>query len=153
MRNDNRGNRSDNNRNDNWSGKRNFNNRGFGGNRDFSDRQKYQAVCSACGKSCEVPFRPSGNKPVYCDDCFSKNKNRDTGPSRNFDNRQQKSSDNGQNKEQLNAINSKVDQILAILQPTPQIEEKEEKKIVKKAVKKPVKKAIKKSAEKKTKKK
>jgi CxxC-x17-CxxC domain-containing protein len=28
------------------------------------------AVCSACGKQTEVPFVPSGDKPVYCSECF-----------------------------------------------------------------------------------
>jgi CxxC-x17-CxxC domain-containing protein len=38
---------------------------GYGG-----PRQMYPAVCSACGKQTEVPFQPSGDKPVYCRDCF-----------------------------------------------------------------------------------
>ena len=33
-------------------------------------RPMYKAVCANCGKSCEVPFRPSGDRPVYCRDCF-----------------------------------------------------------------------------------
>jgi CxxC-x17-CxxC domain-containing protein len=32
--------------------------------------QKFDAVCSNCGKRCQVPFRPDGEKPVYCKDCF-----------------------------------------------------------------------------------
>ena len=32
--------------------------------------QKFDAVCSNCGKACQVPFRPDGVKPVYCKDCF-----------------------------------------------------------------------------------
>jgi CxxC-x17-CxxC domain-containing protein len=32
--------------------------------------QKFDAVCSNCGKKCQVPFRPDGTKPVYCKDCF-----------------------------------------------------------------------------------
>ena len=32
--------------------------------------QKFDAVCSNCGKKCQVPFRPDGEKPVYCKDCF-----------------------------------------------------------------------------------
>ena len=31
----------------------------------------YKAVCSECKKSCDVPFRPTGDKPVYCRDCFA----------------------------------------------------------------------------------
>jgi CxxC-x17-CxxC domain-containing protein len=43
---------------------------GFGGTR--SNREMFQATCSACGKVAEVPFQPRGDKPVYCRDCFSK---------------------------------------------------------------------------------
>ena len=32
--------------------------------------QKFDAICSNCGKKCQVPFRPDGEKPVYCKDCF-----------------------------------------------------------------------------------
>lgn len=35
---------------------------------------KHQAVCSECSKTCEVPFRPNGSKPVYCKDCFGSKK-------------------------------------------------------------------------------
>lgn len=33
-------------------------------------RKMYQAVCAACGRPAELPFEPSGNKPVYCRSCF-----------------------------------------------------------------------------------
>jgi CxxC-x17-CxxC domain-containing protein len=36
-----------------------------------SSRQMYSATCSSCGREAQVPFQPSGNKPVYCSDCFS----------------------------------------------------------------------------------
>ncbi len=32
----------------------------------------YPAICSACGKSTEVPFEPAKGRPVYCSDCLSK---------------------------------------------------------------------------------
>ena len=45
--------------------------RGYGGGGySGGPRQLYPAVCSACGKETEVPFQPSGNKPVYCQECF-----------------------------------------------------------------------------------
>lgn len=34
------------------------------------ERQMFPAVCSACGQETMVPFKPSGDKPVYCSDCF-----------------------------------------------------------------------------------
>ena len=33
-------------------------------------RQMFPAVCARCGKETEVPFRPSGDRPVYCGDCY-----------------------------------------------------------------------------------
>jgi len=41
----------------------------MGGARD-EQFQKFDAVCSNCGKACQVPFRPDGKKPVYCKNCF-----------------------------------------------------------------------------------
>ncbi len=41
---------------------------GYGG----GSREMHPAVCAQCGKDTEVPFRPSGDRPVYCSDCFSK---------------------------------------------------------------------------------
>jgi CxxC-x17-CxxC domain-containing protein len=34
----------------------------------------YKAICADCKKECEVPFRPSGDRPVYCQECFSRRK-------------------------------------------------------------------------------
>lgn len=42
----------------------------YGGGYSSGPRQMYPAVCSACGKQTEVPFKPSGDKPVYCRECF-----------------------------------------------------------------------------------
>lgn len=39
------------------------------------ERALFKAVCADCRKECEVPFRPTGDRPVYCKDCFSKRKN------------------------------------------------------------------------------
>lgn len=35
------------------------------------ERQMYPAVCASCGKDTMVPFQPTGDRPVYCSDCFS----------------------------------------------------------------------------------
>lgn len=37
--------------------------------RDFA---KTRVTCSSCGASCEVPFKPTSSKPVFCDECFGK---------------------------------------------------------------------------------
>ncbi len=38
------------------------------------ERTLYEAVCADCHKICEVPFRPSEARPVYCKECFAKRK-------------------------------------------------------------------------------
>ncbi len=40
----------------------------------YRERSLHKAVCADCKKECEVPFRPTGDRPVYCRDCFSKRK-------------------------------------------------------------------------------
>ena len=42
-----------------------------GGNNE--DREMFNATCASCQKSCQVPFRPSGDRPVFCRDCFGSN--------------------------------------------------------------------------------
>ena len=38
------------------------------------ERQLYEAICADCSKVCEVPFRPSENRAVYCKACWAKRK-------------------------------------------------------------------------------
>jgi len=40
------------------------------GSRGGGQREMFSATCSSCGKEAQVPFQPSGDKPVYCSDCF-----------------------------------------------------------------------------------
>ena len=30
-----------------------------------------KVTCSTCKVRCEVPFKPTSSKPIYCDDCFN----------------------------------------------------------------------------------
>lgn len=78
------------------SGRSNFGGQDFkrGGNRDNGRTQMFSATCSHCGRPCTVPFRPSGDKPVYCKECFmsrressSRNQGRREAPSRDFQKR------------------------------------------------------------------
>jgi len=41
-----------------------------GGGYGQSDRQMYAAICATCGKETTLPFQPSGDRPVYCRDCY-----------------------------------------------------------------------------------
>ncbi len=43
-----------------------------GGNR--GPREMFDAVCAACGATCQVPFQPKTDRPIYCSDCFSRNR-------------------------------------------------------------------------------
>ena len=42
------------------------------GGYERQERQMYSATCSECGNEARVPFQPRGDRPVYCSDCFSK---------------------------------------------------------------------------------
>jgi CxxC-x17-CxxC domain-containing protein len=33
-------------------------------------REMHEAVCAECGQVATVPFKPRGDKPVYCSACF-----------------------------------------------------------------------------------
>lgn len=39
-------------------------------NQDRGPAALFKATCAKCGVSCEVPFRPTGGRPIYCRDCF-----------------------------------------------------------------------------------
>jgi CxxC-x17-CxxC domain-containing protein len=47
-------------------------------NNTNDDRNKgrvmHKAICADCKKECSLPFKPSGDRPVYCQDCFSRRK-------------------------------------------------------------------------------
>ena len=45
-------------------------------------REFFKATCSDCGKECEVPFKPTEGRPVYCRDCFRKHQPADRDRSR-----------------------------------------------------------------------
>ena len=46
---------------------------GGGGRGNFGGpREMHKATCAECKTECEVPFKPNGEKPVYCRDCFNK---------------------------------------------------------------------------------
>ncbi len=43
-----------------------------GNTRRREDRPMFEAVCASCGATCQVPFEPRNDRPVYCSDCFRK---------------------------------------------------------------------------------
>jgi len=115
--------------NNKFSGGRDFKRQDFD-RRDSSDRSSmHRTTCSECGNSCEVPFVPSGAKPVYCSKCFEQHRG---GESKRFEGRnsaprynnysenrndKQNTASEGQYKKQFESLNWKVDKILKILSP------------------------------------
>lgn len=90
------------------SDSRRFDDRNSERSTNFEDRPMFEAVCDNCGNSCKVPFQPRGNKPIYCSNCFGEKKgagSRENGRSQ------------PQFKEQLEALNNKLDRILQLLDP------------------------------------
>ncbi len=104
---------------------------GFGGRGRSSfggDRQMFKATCDNCGKECEVPFKPTSGKPVYCSDCFEKMGGRDNRDERNDRPRPefQRASQNFDQRKDFEAINAKLDRILKLLEPEEKAEVKKE---------------------------
>lgn len=131
--------------------------RSFGGGRDGDRKEMHKTVCSDCGNSCEVPFRPTGEKPVFCSDCF-RNKGGDSRGSRDggnrdrgfggrdskprFDNKkshQGGGSETPNYKAQFEMLNTKLDTILKTLgvEVTKEVEKPTEAPKSKKFVKLP----------------
>lgn len=50
--------------------------RGGGGRGGYSSgpREMHDATCSGCGQACQVPFKPTEGRPVYCRECYAKNR-------------------------------------------------------------------------------
>jgi CxxC-x17-CxxC domain-containing protein len=44
---------------------------GGGGGGGGGPREMHPVVCAQCGQDTQVPFKPRGDRPVYCSDCFS----------------------------------------------------------------------------------
>jgi len=88
------------------------------------DSQKFPGICSSCGKACELPFRPNGRKPVYCSACFDTHREtpvnngsfqRREAPVRSFEPRTSEWGI-GDLKQQVGAMNTKIDSMLRILE-------------------------------------
>ena len=67
------------------------------GRRD--EKRMHKVTCDSCGEQCEVPFKPTDSKPVYCNNCF---KGRGKG----------KADHKCSCKDELEKINQKIDLIL-----------------------------------------
>ncbi len=140
-------------------------------------REMFSAVCSQCGKDCQVPFRPTGEKPVYCSDCYEKlgnnsnswsykddrpqrsnfggrndgnrrySSNRDFGGNRSFE--ANRSIGGAGDKGQMEMVAKKLDRIIELLEGQRPVAKMVEKTVEKKVEKKPAKEATKKTEKKK----
>jgi CxxC-x17-CxxC domain-containing protein len=117
-------------------GKKSFGKPSFGGGerggRGGDRVQLFDATCAKCGNACQVPFRPTGERPVFCRDCFNGGK-RQTAPdgresrSNNFERREiapiQSSFNRPQErdtriddlKRQIETMNTKLDTIVRMM--------------------------------------
>jgi CxxC-x17-CxxC domain-containing protein len=104
--------------------------RGDSYKRNYEDRDRkitlHDAVCDQCGKDCQVPFRPSGDKPIYCSDCFEqrggKEGRSDRQPQRRSFDRGDRPQTNQSNDRavselagKIGILNSKLDTIISLL--------------------------------------
>ncbi|MDO8517459.1 MAG: hypothetical protein Q7S33_05035 [Nanoarchaeota archaeon] len=118
---------------------------GFGGrdSRGFRDRdsgsferkrlEMHEVTCDRCKKQCEVPFKPTGDKPVFCRDCFGKEGDSGSNSRSNFDSRNKNTNVPvaGISQEQFKQINAKLDKIIEFLESIEfedELEEDEEDK-------------------------
>jgi len=91
---------------------------------DDRDSTMYDAVCDSCGNDCEVPFKPTKGKPIYCDNCFDNNKGKDI----------------DQFRKEFEILNKKLDKVIEVLESVLSVknyheeldEETEEPKLKKK---------------------
>ena len=118
----------------------------FGERRDYrgnrEEKQMFPAVCDKCGQPCEVPFKPSSNKPIFCSKCFEEKENERNHKDTNCECVAMKAD--------IEALNKKLDKIISILEPIKEVKatkkniEKEVAEVVKE-VKKTAKKVVKKA--------
>ncbi len=109
---------------------------------NFRDKQMFKATCAECGDSCEVPFKPTLGKPVFCSNCFKKTEKRGGANNARPSHDHNYSQSGGVTAEQFATLNAKLDKILLALNPAIQVEKALSKDSIKKEVAK-VEKAVK----------
>lgn len=128
------------------------------GDRDRDNRsQMHRAICAECGDQCEVPFRPTGDKPVFCRDCFDskggdnrgnsrgdsfgkdrggRDRDRDNrGRDRGFDRSERDDAPKDSTKEQLEMLNAKLDRILKLITPVTSVSKEKHAEVLAKTAK------------------
>jgi CxxC-x17-CxxC domain-containing protein len=80
----------------------------FFGKRTTNKKDLFKVICSKCGIECEVPFKPTNNKPVFCSECFKKT---DGYESRDFEKKKAAQSEQIDYSEQFNELSQKFDEL------------------------------------------
>lgn len=83
-----------------------------------NDKEVFKAVCADCGNNCDLPFKPTGTKPVKCRDCFKKSDQggrNDRGGRGGFGDRPKPKPTIDYTK-QLESISAKMDKIIRLLE-------------------------------------
>jgi CxxC-x17-CxxC domain-containing protein len=70
-----------------------------------------KVTCDSCKEKCEVPFKPTSNKPIYCENCFKK----DSSPRSSSRSGPRASSNSNDLSKEIKKINKKLDIILKAL--------------------------------------
>lgn len=134
---------------------------GSSGGRDHGPITLHEAICDQCGSPCEIPFRPTPGKLVYCNTCFKDKKEGGNGggfsprstpryesPTRIVPENSMQRENNDAIKKQLELLNTKMDQLIQILKSAtdskPTITKEIKKASPVSVAKKPVKKVSKK---------
>jgi CxxC-x17-CxxC domain-containing protein len=106
--------------------RRDFRDRDFGGrsrpfdnsrrgDREFNRRspEMHTVVCDQCGEECQVPFKPTSSKPVYCSACF---KGKEASSSRRISPAGNMAPRENSNSSDMKEINKKLDKIISMLE-------------------------------------
>jgi CxxC-x17-CxxC domain-containing protein len=118
-------------------GRPSFGKKPWGGGGD-RDRVMYPATCSNCGNHCEVPFRPTNGKPVYCKDCFGEKGGGSNDRFPRNDSRAPEAvkttfegpQENNGVKKQLEAMNVKLDRLIQVVNELSRGKSTETKEVV-----------------------
>jgi CxxC-x17-CxxC domain-containing protein len=120
-----------------FGGKPRFNK--FDGDRGDRPAMMHKATCAECSKICEVPFRPNGEKPVFCNDCFGAKRGNDgssferpqrfEAPRHSFSKPEPRTEQRPDHRidglvQQMNTLNAKLDALITLMTPA-----KAEKKV------------------------
>jgi len=112
-----------------------------GGGRDFKPRRDFggpqemhKAICSNCGKECEVPFKPNGSKPVFCRECFQANRTGEAPRNDNYSRRPdfherpgpaQRPPEPPRFDREFQELNTKLDKLISLLSPKEEVKVEE----------------------------